>query len=150
MRIWKEEPFMPNPSPETINKVMQWLAFADDDLETATYVMGYNSGAPYRIIAFHAQQCAEKCLKAYLVYHNVDFPYTHNIRRLLKLCNKYANWPHILEQAKELTPYAITARYPGEDEEVSEAEAKKAIDIAQQVRNHVRIDLKKLGLNLSE
>jgi hypothetical protein len=40
---------MPNPSPETINKVMQWLAFADDDLETATYVMGYNSGAPYRI-----------------------------------------------------------------------------------------------------
>lgn len=141
---------MPNPCPEIIKKVMQWLAFADEDLETAFYIMGYDSGAPYRIIAFHAQQCTEKCLKAYLVYHNIDFPYTHNIRHLLKLCGKHAHWPHTLEHAKELTPYAITARYPGEDEEVSEAEAKKAIDIAQQVRDRVRTELKKLGLDLSE
>ena len=141
---------MPNPSPETIKKVKQWLTFADDDLETASYVIGYKSGAPYRIIAFHAQQCAEKCLKAYLIYHNIDFPYTHNIRHLLKLCSKHADWPHTLNQAKELTPYAITARYPGEDEEVSETEAQKAIEIAQQVRNQVRTELQKLGLDLSE
>lgn len=29
---------------------------------------------PYRLIAYHAQQCAEKYLKAYLVYHDIDFP----------------------------------------------------------------------------
>lgn len=129
---------------------MQWLTFADEDLEMASYAISYKSGAPYRLIAFHAQQCAEKYLKAYLIYHNIDFPYTHNIRRLLKLCSKHADWPRALEHAKELTPYAITARYPGEDEEVSETEAIKAMDIAKQVRNQVRTELKNLGLDLSE
>jgi HEPN domain-containing protein len=48
------------------------------------------SNVPCRIIAFHAQQCAEKYLKAYLVSQKVDFPYTHSIATLLKLCGKYA------------------------------------------------------------
>lgn len=94
---------MSNPTPEIIEKVKVWLAFADDDIRMAEHAMKLKSKAPYRIIAFHAQQCAEKYLKAYLVYHDVDFPYTHNIRRLLDLCAKYADWVNSVVDAKELT-----------------------------------------------
>lgn len=135
--------------PDILDKVRQWLSFADDDLRVATHSMTLpGKELPYRLIAYHAQQCAEKCLKAFLVYHRVDFPYTHNIRRLLKLCGKHTTWAQTLKDAEALTPYVITARYPGESEEVSGEEAQRAIEIAQQVRDQVRAALEELGLKL--
>lgn len=141
---------MPTPDPEVIKKVMQWLTFADEDLKIACDAMHYGSGGPYRLIAYHAQQCAEKCLKAFLVFHSEDFPYTHNIRRLLKTCGKHAAWPQNLKDAEELTAFAITTRYPGEYEEVTQAEAGSAIEIAQKVRDRVRTELKQLGMELTK
>jgi len=135
---------------EILKKVMQWLNLADEDLNLASHAFGLGAQSPYRLIAYHAQQCAEKCLKAFLVYHNVDFPYTHNIRRLLIFCAEHAEWTDTVKGAEELTPYAITARYPGEDEQVSEAEAKRAIELARQVRTQVRNALDQLGLKLPE
>ena len=141
---------MPNLNPDIVKTVAQWLTFADEDLKIACDAMSYGAGGPYRLIACHAQQCAEKCLKAYLVFHSEDFPYTHNIRRLLKLCGKHATWPHSLKDAEELTPYAITTRYPGEDREVTETEATSAVEIARRVRDQVRTELKLLGMELTE
>ncbi len=141
---------MKTPSEEIMNKVGQWLALADEDLHLANYAFKMRrKSRPFRLIAYHAQQCAEKCLKAFLVYHNVDFPYTHNIRKLLNLCEKYAVWIQALKDAEELTQYAITARYPGEDEDVTAQEAQRAILLAQQVRNQVQDTLKQLGFKLS-
>ena len=136
--------------PEFLKKVIQWLSLADEDLNLASHALGLGAQSPYRLIAYHAQQCAEKCLKAFLVYHNVDFPYTHNIRRLMEFCQEHAEWTDTLKGAEELTPYAITARYPGEDEQVTEAEAKRSIDLAQQVREQVRNTLEQLGVKLPE
>jgi len=142
---------MANPDPEIVRKVTHWLGFADEDLKLASNVMDLQAeDTPYRLIAYHAQQCAEKCLKAFLVYHKVDFPYTHSIGRLLRLCGDLAAWPQTLKDAKELTPYAVTARYPGEDEEVTKAEALRAVELAQQVRTVVRSDLQKLGLQIPQ
>ena len=39
-----------------------------------------------------------------------------------------------LREAEELTPFAVTTRYPGEDEEVSEEEARRAIALAERVQ----------------
>jgi HEPN domain-containing protein len=107
-----------------------------------------DEGPPYRLISYHAQQCAEKYLKAYLVYQGVDFPYTHNISILLELCSEHADWPKGLEDAEELTPYVITTRYPGEDEVVTREEAQRAVEIAQRVRKQVQTALEELGLRL--
>jgi len=137
---------MSNPDPQVLEKVKQWLDYADEDLRLATHGLNMKSSCPYRLIAYHAQQCAEKCIKAYLVYHSIDFPYTHNIKALLKLCGKDAGWAAALKDAEELTPYAITARYPGEDEEVSKQEAKKAIKIASKVHQTIRKVLSQYGL----
>ncbi len=141
---------MPNPDPPIAEKVMQWLTLADEDLNLASDALSYGTSRPYRLIAYHSQQSTEKCLKACLVYHNQDFPYTHNIRRLLKLCRKLGPWPQTLEDAEELTPYAITARYPGEDDEVTEAEATRSVEIAEHVRDVVRKELKQLGMGLPD
>jgi HEPN domain-containing protein len=49
-----------------------------------------------------------------------------------------------------LTPFAITSRYPGEDEEVSNAEAVRAIEIAERVRRIVRSALTEAGIVLPD
>ncbi len=141
---------MKTPDSEILCKVRQWLAYAEEDLRLAIHGMNLVSECPYRLIAYHAQQCTEKHLKAYLVYCGVDFPYTHNISILLELCGERAGWTKTLSDAEELTPYAITARYPGEDEEVTKAEAVRAIEIAQHVRREVRKTLRQAGVDTPE
>ena len=132
---------------EIIQKVQQWFAYGDEDLQLAKHGLTLASGAPYRLIAYHAQQCAEKSFKAYLIYYRIDFPYTHNIAQLLELCPDKHEWGTSLEDAEELTPFAITTRYPGEDEVVTESEAERAIEIAEGVRTIIRSALSKKGVN---
>jgi HEPN domain-containing protein len=48
----------------------------------------------------------------------------------LELCAEHAAWTEQIEEAEELTSYAITTRYPGEDDEVTEEETSRAISIA--------------------
>jgi HEPN domain-containing protein len=53
--------------------VEQWLAKAEDDLGAAEDMLA--EGKPYRwIICYHAQQAAEKYVKAYLVHRDVEPP----------------------------------------------------------------------------
>jgi HEPN domain-containing protein len=42
------------------------------------------AGAKYEQLLFHAQQAAEKALKAILILEGVDFPFTHNLQRLIE------------------------------------------------------------------
>jgi HEPN domain-containing protein len=134
---------------EIQNSVNTWIAFAEEDLCMAKYTITMENDIPYRLIAFHAQQCAEKYLKAYLVFKGVDFPYTHDIFCLLELCSEHGNWAQTIEEAKRLTLYAITTRYPGEDK-VTRDEALNAINLASRVRRVVRSALAEEGMALEE
>jgi HEPN domain-containing protein len=137
---------MKAPDRAVVDKVLKWLNYGDEDLRLARHGLSLSSYCPYRLIAFHAQQCAEKHLKAYLVFRGIDFPYTHNISRLLELCGDEAPWAESLLDAEELSPFATTVRYPGEEEEVSEEEAIQAINIAAKVYEVVREALKQDGV----
>jgi HEPN domain-containing protein len=132
---------MSAPDEEVRRKVTQWLAYGDEDLLLARHGLTLRTDRPFRLIAYHAQQCAEKYLKGYLVFHHVDFPYTHNISRLVELCSDQGLAGEALRDADELTPFAISTRYPGEDEEVSEEEALRAINIAARVLEVVKESL---------
>lgn len=138
------------PRDAIVAKVRQWVARADDDMRVARHTLTLPDECPYRLVAYHAQQCAEKCLKAYLVLRGIDFPFTHDIARLLELCSEQADWTNSLKDAEELTPFAITARYPADDEPVSEAEARRAVDIARRVREEVRTALSAEGVTLEQ
>lgn len=123
---------------EVGRKVSQWLSFGDEDLRLARHALTLASGCPYRLVAYHAQQCAEKHLKAYLVFRRVDFPYTHNLSRLLELCAESGGWTEPLQDAEELTPFATAVRYPGLEESVTREDALRSIEIAARVRDTVR------------
>ena len=129
-------------------KTKEWLLHADEDLRLARHAFKLKSAIPYKLIAYHAQQCAEKCLKAYLVFSDIDFPFTHNISALLELCPPVADWAVDLEDAKIWSVYAITARYPGRYN-VTKKDAVGAVEIAGRVRVVVRKALKQEGLKIS-
>ena len=126
---------------DTLQKVRQWLAYAKEDLHFARHGLKLGSDCPFRLVAYHAQQCAEKSLKAFLVFHGDDFPFTHNISALLERCEKYAGWINRLEEAEELTVYAISVRYPGIDEIVTAEQANDAVIIASNVYEIILAEL---------
>ena len=133
---------------EIARKVRQWLGFAGEDLSLAQHGLTLSTGVPFRLIAYHAQQSAEKCIKGYLVSHKIDFPFTHNIGHLLELCRTETPWRPDLDDAADLTPFAITARYPGLFDEVTEAEALLAIETAKSVRDAIYEQFAKEGISL--
>jgi HEPN domain-containing protein len=88
----------------------------------------------FETLCFHAQQAAEKSIKAVLLHKGIRFPYTHNISRLTDLLNESRiPWPEELGRASKLTDYAMETRYPGPLEEVTEEEYRQAVEIAQRV-----------------
>ncbi len=124
------------------------MQYAHDDLRYARHGMTLQNDPPCRLIAYHAQQCVEKCLKAYLVLKNIDFPYTHNISLLLELCQPSASWVKEIQFADKLSPYAVSTRYPGEDDEVTRDEAEEAIAIAEKARDTISKALSSEGISL--
>lgn len=61
---------------------------------------------------FHAQQTAEKCLKAFLAHRSIPFPYTHNLTKLVELAAGIdAAFRSLLPVVAPLTPYAVELRY---------------------------------------
>jgi HEPN domain-containing protein len=61
---------------------------------------------------FHAQQMAEKCLKALLAPRGVAFPYTHNLAKLIEIgAGLDATFHSLLPTVLPLTPYAVEMRY---------------------------------------
>lgn len=106
--------------------VSGWIRKADSDLLALDASL--NAGA-LDAACFHAQQAAEKYLKAYLVQQGVEFPLTHNLSKLLELCATINPSFRSLESiAKPLTPYAVEMRYDSEfwpDDQVAE-EARTA------------------------
>lgn len=65
------------------------------------------------IVCFHAQQAAEKYLKAYLVFFELDFPKTHALEDLVLLASsKDSACRNLFTVACDLSPYAVEVRYP--------------------------------------
>ena len=114
------------------NLVAEWLQWANADLQVAKLTDDERI-AP-QIAAFHPQQAAEKALKALLVQEQIDFPHTHSIGVLLALLEQAGiSRVQDLIDATGLTRYAVSTRYPGEDEPVRSAEAQDAAALATRV-----------------
>lgn len=121
---------MPNPEYEP-GSPAEWLAYARSDWELAR--VAQPSNVMREMLCFHAQQAAEKAMKAVLIQANVDFPRTHNLRNLLDKISSEMDLPTAVEDAAILTDYAVSARYPGNVEQVTEEEYEEALRLAQNV-----------------
>lgn len=82
-------------------------------------------------LCFHAQQAAEKALKAVLVRAGIGFPRVHSLERLIDLLPANLARPPELLSAARLTDYATVFRYPGGPEPVTEEDVQAALATAR-------------------
>ena len=124
-------------------EVKNWLVKAFNDYRTAEKLIGFpDEEVITDTLCFHCQQFVEKMLKAFLASKGVDFPRTHNLELLLKLCGeKDPNFKDLT--VGDLTYYAVEIRYPDEFSVPSMEEAKECFEIAKKVGRFV---FGKLGL----
>ena len=99
--------------------VQRLLRKADQDI---VVVKKWYSDAdvPDEILGFHAQQAAEKMLKAVLAHAKIEYPFTHRLADLIDLLKDHGiDVPGELDDIRYLTPFAVELRYDffAEDEE---------------------------------
>ena len=85
-------------------------------------------------LCFEAQQAAEKAIKARLMMLNINFPYVHDLARLLSLLDDVGEYvPDAVRRAADLTPYAVLTRYPSSTRELTFEEYDAAVATAEAV-----------------
>ncbi len=110
---------------------------AEEDYEAARALVRKRKPNLSNAVCFHAQQCAEKCLKAFLTYHRISFPKTHDLLDLLELAKRADPALELLRSDLEyLEPYAVEFRYPGEF--ATRQEAKRSAQMVTHVRGAFR------------
>ena len=122
-----------------VRVVRMWVERAEEDWQAIEQLRAV---APplTRIVCFHAQQCAEKYLKAMLVARQIPFSKTHELGRLLELMPPDLDPGITAQNVAELAPCAVDARYPSGSMPVS-VELQAAIDAAAHGRRAARAHL---------
>jgi HEPN domain-containing protein len=109
-----------------------WLRRAKSDLAIARAPLP--DQAFYEDLCFHAEQAAEKALKAVYRHHGWTFRYTHDLDELVGgLKRQGLRIPAEVEDAVVLTSFAWEARYPGLGEPVTLEEYREAVRQAEAV-----------------
>ena len=119
--------------PEEVKRdlVRQWLAKADEDLETAKFLFSSESFF-FAAICFHCQQAAEKYCKAFLTWYQIEFPKTHDLGLLLGLiASTKPSLAASLTEVAGLNPYGVDMRYPGDAPEITREESEAALRLAK-------------------
>ncbi len=115
----------------------EWISKAEGGYDTARRELAMHRRPNYDAVCFHAQQCAEKYLKAFLILREFEPPQTHNLIELLKLCaTEDGSFELIHPFLDVLTTYAVDIRYPGEFS--TKDEARDAVKAMKRVRDFVR------------
>jgi HEPN domain-containing protein len=109
----------------------EWISRAKSNLALARNVI---PEADLEDLCFDAQQAAEKSIKAVFVKRGENFPYSHDLDKLLRLLEKSGvKIPKFVNEAHELTQYAHLTRYPGLADPVTPREYRRAVRIAAAV-----------------
>jgi HEPN domain-containing protein len=122
--------------------VDEWMAKAEGDFLTAGRELRARKSPNYDAVCFHAQQCAEKYLKAMLQENNKQIPKIHNLIELMLLCEEIdSSFEMLRADLVTMERFAVRTRYPGKFAEKDEAQAAYAA--AGTARKFIR---QKLGL----
>jgi HEPN domain-containing protein len=113
------------PESASVKDAREWIRRARSDLALA---QARPEGVYLEDLCFHAQQAAEKAVKAMLIQHGIPFPYIHDLAALLTLLeNATGDLPDSVRQAERLTPFAVEKRYPGAAPPVGEDTYREAV-----------------------
>ena len=114
----------------------EWIERAENDWRTISAVLALQD-PPYEVAAFHAQQMAEKYLKAFLLGQGWQLRKTHDLVDLLSDCLKYdTQLQSLTSPCQELTPFVLSGRYPIAP--VTKSACESALGAAEAIRNELR------------
>jgi HEPN domain-containing protein len=131
---------MPQTEDEIRRIVAEWIAYAEDDLNAAELLL---RGSHVRQAAYHAQQAAEKFIKAALIRHQIKYDVrSHDIYTLRHSLGQVdSSLAKALEDADILSRYATARRYPGGGRPAGAEQSKKAVALARTVGEKVQAAL---------
>lgn len=125
--------------------IHEWVAKAEGDFMMVEREAKVRKNPNYDGLCFHAQQCAEKYIKARLVAADIAFPKTHDLVALLEQALAVEPlWESFREHLAFLTDFAVTFRYPGES-----ADRQTALDARRRCRAFRQTAREALGLKTS-
>ncbi len=133
MPVWEETGVM---NPLTLERVRK------AEVDYLMMKAGQQISAPdiHDAICFHAQQCIEKYLKAWLQEANLPVPRTHDLNALLALivprCPEWRAWQTGFSMFEK---YAVDGRYEGYF--ATESDAEHAVRLCGEVRQAIRAEL---------
>lgn len=113
-----------------------WLDQAKLELAVARHLEEEFFPKPLEIICFHAQQAAEKAIKAVILHESNQktVAKSHDLSFLLGSIDKdkYPFEEAFYEYADELFPYSVTTRYPNHlQDNIDEYKTSQAIKYAE-------------------
>ncbi len=115
----------------------EWVRKADSDLLCIRNNVAA-SEVPWDAVCFHAQQAAEKMLKAFLVFNLQTPKRVHDLLALLDACAAIEPGLAVLKPACErLNALGAEIRYPGAPELRAEVDGLQAASLAAEVRRTV-------------
>jgi len=119
----------------------EWIEKAEGDWSTARRELRVRKSPNFDAVCFHAQQCAEKYLKALLQERAAAIPRTHNLEALAKpLLTTSPALAALAASLRTLGAYAVETRYPGRSSD--RAMAREAFGHCEVIRTGVRKILK--------
>jgi len=108
----------------------EWVAKAEGDFATLERESRARTNPNYDAVCFHAQQCAEKYLKARLCEAGIAFGKIHDLTALLEQARAVEPaWEAFRADVAFLTEYGTHFRYPGES-----ADRESALDARRRSR----------------
>ena len=115
----------------------EWIEKAEGDFATANREIRVRKSPNFDAVCFHAQQCAEKCLKALLQEADLPFGKTHHLISLLDLLlSASPSWELFRPHLQNLNAYSVSIRYPGES--ADKVVARDALKLAKKIRGEAR------------
>lgn len=122
------------PDDARIEDARAWLGRAQLDLRVADLELGTPEAGLWGDVAFHAQQAAEKALKAFLALHDQPFRKTHSIEEIGRACTAIApRLGKFVDAAAPLTEFAWKFWYPGDVSDPTREEAERAVAVAREL-----------------
>ena len=119
---------------------LEWVENAEEDY-VVVQLLHQGQNPVYNAICFHAQQCVEKYLKAWLQEANIPFPRTHDLKELLNLIvPTIPIWRAWQADFSKLSEHAVDSRYPGKFATANDT--AHAMQICDEVRQSIREQLK--------
>jgi len=114
-----------------------WLKKSKNDLKAAKKLV-QKPDPLYDMAVYHCQQTAEKALKAYLVFKNIELFKTHDLNFLLSKCIIIdKSFSDLYDDCELLTPLATEFRYPDDIFEPTIEEFDEALIAANKIYNFV-------------